>query len=269
MLTQCVHTFGQQDVSVVVCMGLPYFRAADVTTILGYKSSAKAIRAHVTDKYVRTLQQLSETASRAILINAPNRDIHCTELGHSFLQAGKPPLYLCESGVYELAFQSTKPEAVRFREWVVEVALPEIRQTGRFVREQQMCLMNETDLHYKVVQFIRKFWLEAIIVPGLGELQDTSEKRIDAWKKGYKSGQPDILILNCTRKASGLALEFKTPLVMKDPSPQQEAFLQYLKSNRYETLVSNSYDEIIVKVLEYRETARRCIPRIKVRSSVE
>ena len=109
---------------------------------------------------------------------------------------------------------SKKPEALRFHRWLVEEVLPEIRKTGKYMKQQQMSLMCETDLHYKVINFIRKFFAEAVIVPGLGELQDTDAKRIDAWKKGYKSGQPDILILNRTRNASGLAIELKTPLAV-------------------------------------------------------
>ena len=262
MLSEQVHTFEQQDVAVVVCMGMPYFRAADVTAVLGYKNSAKAIRTHVTDKYIKTLQQLTETAPDGSKTNVPNWNIHQN-------QSGRSPLYLKESGVYELAFQSAKQEAVRFREWLVEDVLPEIRKTGSYVRNAQMSLMCEKDLHYKVVDFVRKFFSEAVIVPGLGELQDTEPKRLDAWSKGYKAGQPDILLLNRTRKTSGLALELKTPLCQRSPSPQQQAFLEALRKQKYETLLSNCYDEVVVKIIEYREAARRCIPRTKVRSSVE
>lgn len=55
---------------------------------------------------------------------------------------------------------------------------------------------NETDLHCKVVQYIRRFYPEAIIVAGLGENQDTPAKRINSWKKGCQKGQPDIIIMN-------------------------------------------------------------------------
>ena len=55
---------------------------------------------------------------------------------------------------------------------------------------------NEADLHYKVVQYIRRFYPEAIIA-GLGENQkDSSEKSIKSWRKGYMKGQPDIIIMN-------------------------------------------------------------------------
>jgi len=77
-------------------------------------------------------------------------------------------------------WHSKKPEALRFRQWLVEEVLPEIRRTGGYVRNQPVSLMCETDLHYKVVHFLRRFFAEAVMVPGLGELQDTSEKRIDS-----------------------------------------------------------------------------------------
>jgi prophage antirepressor-like protein len=262
MLSERMHTFEKHDVASAVCQGKPYFRAADITTILGYKNSAKAIRTHVSGKYIKTLFELNEEASSTIKANVPKWNIQQN-------QSGKSPLYINESGVYELVFQSIKPEAVRFREWIVEDILPEIRKTGRYVRYEQVSLMNETDLHYKVVDFIRKFFAEAILVPGLGELQDTEAKRLDAWNKGYKAGQPDIIILNHTRKASGLAIELKTPLGSGTNSVKQDAFQQNLRNNKYEIFLSNSYDEIVVRILEYREAVRRCIPKRKARSSVE
>ena len=55
---------------------------------------------------------------------------------------------------------------------------------------------NETDLHYKVVDLIRKYYPDSILVAGLGENQDTEDKRLDSYKKGYTRGQPDLMILN-------------------------------------------------------------------------
>ena len=260
MLSEQVHTFEQKDIAVAVCMGVPYFRAADVTLSLGYADSTQAVRKNVNEKYVRTLTELREEAVGDKLS------------ARQFIpevQVGRPPLYISEPGVIELVWHSKKPEALRFREWVLEEVLPEIRKTGTYVRNAQVSLMCERDLHYKVIDFIRKFFPEAVLVPGLGELQDTESKRSDAWSKGYKAGQPDILLLNRTHKTSGLALELKTPLCQRSPSPQQQAFLESLRKQKYETLLSNSYDDIIVKIIEYREAARRCIPRARLRSSVE
>ncbi|CAB4016299.1 Hypothetical predicted protein [Paramuricea clavata] len=74
-----------------------------------------------------------------------------------------------------------------------------------------MILLNETDLHHTVVSYIRDNDPEAVVIPGLGEYQDTSSKRCDAWKKGYKGGQPDIIIENPMGKYKGFAIEFKSP----------------------------------------------------------
>jgi prophage antirepressor-like protein len=38
-----------------------------------------------------------------------------------------------ESGLYELVFRSSKPEAKRFRKWVTSEVLPQIRKTGGYV----------------------------------------------------------------------------------------------------------------------------------------
>lgn len=55
-------------------------------------------------------------------------------------------------------------------------------------------VLNEYDLHTKVADFIRRFYPEAIFAPGLGELRDTSGKRISSYRKGCQKGQSDIII---------------------------------------------------------------------------
>ena len=70
---------------------------------------------------------------------------------------------------------------------------------------------DEKTLHYKVVDYIKKYIKEALIVPGLGEHQINSTLRTDSYLKGYKGGQPDILLLNYHTKYKGLAIELKTP----------------------------------------------------------
>lgn len=54
----------------------------------------------------------------------------------------------------------------------------------------------ETNLHYKVVQYIRKYDANAILMAELGENPNTVYKRIDSWRKGYQKGAPDLIIAN-------------------------------------------------------------------------
>ena len=112
-------------------------------------------------------------------------------------------------------------------------------------------LNNEKDLHYKVVDFIKKYIMEAIIVPGLGEHQINSNLRSDAYYKGYQGGQPDILLLNYHTKYKGLAIAFKTPTGRGIISKNQENYLKQLEHNGFQTLVSDDYDLIITTILKY------------------
>ena len=64
------------------------------------------------------------------------------------------------------------------------------------MENKEVSIISETDLHYKIIEYIRLYFSNIIIVPGLGEHQFNSKIRTDAYMKGYKSGAPDILILN-------------------------------------------------------------------------
>ena len=75
-------------------------------------------------------------------------------------------------------------------------------------------IADEKQLRHKVVSFLRKKYYDSILmIPGLGEYQNTKIKRICAYKKGYMSGQADLLLLNCTSKFNGFVIEFKSPRV--------------------------------------------------------
>ena len=50
---------------------------------------------------------------------------------------------------------------------------------------------NETDLHVKVISFLKKRYPHSLFTVTLGENQDTSKKRIESYKKGYLRGSPD------------------------------------------------------------------------------
>ena len=55
---------------------------------------------------------------------------------------------------------------------------------------------NKTDLHTKVVSFLRKRYPCSIFTATLGENQDTGKKIIESHKKGYVRGFPDLIINN-------------------------------------------------------------------------
>ena len=114
----------------------------------------------------------------------------------------------------------------------------------------QIC--DETDLHKKVVEFIRNnLQPRALIIPGLGEYQFNTTIRTNCYDKGYLGGQPDLLIIKTHRYHQGLALEFKTPTGKGILSGKQSDYLGGLEQAGFKCIVSNDYDEIILELMKY------------------
>ena len=114
---------------------------------------------------------------------------------------------------------------------------------------------NETDLHYKVVDLIRRYYPDTILVAGLGENQDTENKRLDSYKKGYTHGQPDLMVLNYHKNYKGLCIEFKSPTDNYESEGQKEMTKKYI-DNGYAFMLSNDYDRICKNIHEYMKDIR-------------
>ena len=115
---------------------------------------------------------------------------------------------------------------------------------------------NETDLHTKVVSFLKKRYPHSIFSIGLGENQDSVNKRIDSFKKGYLRGTPDLIVHNLNKHYTGLTTEFKSPRGQEILSCDQSKMLRQYQSNGFKTLVSNYYDHIIEQLTEYFRDVR-------------
>ena len=115
---------------------------------------------------------------------------------------------------------------------------------------------SETDLHVKVVSFLKKRYPHSLFTVTLGENQDTVYKIINSFKKGYLRGSPDLVINNLHKNYTGLCIEFKNPNGKGILSPDQFMMLQQYQSNGFKTLVSNDYDQIIEQIIEYFRDVR-------------
>ena len=110
---------------------------------------------------------------------------------------------------------------------------------------------NETDLHVKVVSFLKKRYPHSLFTVTSGENQDTVHKRIDSFKKGYIRGSPDLIINNLHKRYSGFCIEFKSPKGNGVLSPDHTMILLQYQNNGFKILVSNDYDQIIEQIIEY------------------
>lgn len=99
--------------------GEPWFCAKDLCDVLGYKKAYDAVRQHV---------RPSDTVKRGVARIAKNRYGECN---------GKmqivPMIFVNESGFYALVLGSKLATAVKFKDWVTSVVLPQIRKTGGYI----------------------------------------------------------------------------------------------------------------------------------------
>ena len=179
------------------------FKGKDVARILGYSDTDDAVRRHVSTK------------KKMIHLIHPKCCPSKTP-GQQNDTRGKYYTFISEPGFYELVFSSKLDFAKIFRQWVFTTVLPSIRKFGQYKLfdspwNKMIMIGNETDLHYKVVNLIRRYYPDSILVAGLEENQDTDDKRLDSYKKGYMRGQPDLMILDYHKDYKGLCIEFKSP----------------------------------------------------------
>jgi prophage antirepressor-like protein len=103
-----IFSYLQQDVRTVLVNGEPWFVVADVCRVLGLTNPSMATSSLDDD------------------------DLSTTEVIDSMRRMQSARI-VNESGLYELVFQSRRPEAKQFRRWITTVVLPQIRQTGSYV----------------------------------------------------------------------------------------------------------------------------------------
>ena len=90
----------------------PWFVGKDITSILGYSNSSKALKDHVDEEDKLNNESLSSLGQRGgWLVN--------------------------ESGLYSLILSSKMPNAKKFKHWVTSEVLPTIRKNGAYMTDEK------------------------------------------------------------------------------------------------------------------------------------
>ena len=247
-----------------------WFRGKDVSQILGYKDSVNALNRHVSveNKMIQLIQPKSwggETPPQQNDTIYTNKNDGKHGGGETPPQQngtrGKYCTFINEPGFYELVFGSKLEFAKKFRQWVFTSVLPSIRKYGQYKMfdspwNKMIMIGDERDLHYKVVQLIRNYYPDSVLVAGLGENQDTEDKRLDSYKKGYQRGQPDLMILDYHKYYKGLCIEFKSPTNNYCVSESQLKMKEKHCDNEYAFILSNDYDKISKLIHKYMAGVR-------------
>ena len=235
-----------------------WFRGKDVAQILGYSNVRKAIWNHVDSEDKKQLFTYHTSVPKTGTVAKSHTSVHKTG---TVAPSGSMCTYINESGFYSLVLSSKLETAKKFKHWITSQVLPSIRKYGYYKmfdnpNNKMFKIENETDLHYKVVQLIRNYYPDSILVAGLGENQDTEEKRLDSYKKGYQRGQPDLMILDYHREYKGLCIEFKSPTNNYCVTESQLKMKEKYRNNDYVFILSNDYDKISKLIHKYMAGVR-------------
>ena len=222
-----------------------WFRGKDVAEILGYSNVRKAIWNHVDNEDKKQLFTYHTSVPKTGTVGS----------------SGSKCTYINESGFYSLVLSSKLETAKKFKRWITSEVLPSIRKYGQYKMfdspwNKMIMISNEKELHYKVVQLIRNYYPDSLLVAGLGENQDTEDKRLDSYKKGYTRGTPDLMVLNYHNYYRGLCIEFKSPTNNYEVSESQIKMKEKYIKNNYAFILSNDYDKISKLLHKYMAGVR-------------
>lgn len=108
-----VFDFESHQVRALLVNSEPYFVGKDIAEILGYTSSANALKRHVDED---------------------------DKLTHYFSDSGqnRKMIVINESGLYSLILSSKMPNAKKFKHWVTSEVLPTIRKHGAYMTPETM-----------------------------------------------------------------------------------------------------------------------------------
>ena len=167
----------QTDLPIIKYKDEIWFRGKTVAEILGYAIQRKAIREHVDpeDKRKRSELGLKSKQNETDPLKSKQNESFWLKKASGSRRSKTDPLtnneknttYINESGLYSLILRSKLESAHArvFKRWVTKEVLPSIRRTGKYSYDDDMNHKysdrltfkneNETDLHTKVVSFIK------------------------------------------------------------------------------------------------------------------
>jgi len=105
--------YDKNNINFIIDMNnILWFNLSDITNILKYKSRKDVIRDMIDKKYKKHLRDI-------ITIQEVDR-------------TQENSIYITESGLYKLLIKSKMKAAEHFQEWLIEEALPKLRQFGKY-----------------------------------------------------------------------------------------------------------------------------------------
>ena len=147
--------------------GNPWFCAKDLCDVLGYRRADNAVRQHVNP---------SDALKQCVARIAKNRYGEC----NGKMQVVQM-IFVNESGFYALVLGSKLASAVKFKDWVTSVVLPQIRKTGGYIPVNEG--ESEEEMIRNAEQILRATLKEKeVLLEKQKELLDEQKAQLDGQK---------------------------------------------------------------------------------------
>jgi prophage antirepressor-like protein len=124
-------TYDGVTLNIINILDYIWFRAKDITAVLGYKNTTDPIQRHIDDEDKKKLKDIWVRDPRTHDFDRQNQD-------HA--------LYITESGVYDLIFASKLPTAKEFKRWITGTVIPSIRRTGQYQNQELINRVQKLEL---------------------------------------------------------------------------------------------------------------------------
>lgn len=195
--------FGQVRVAVIE-NNEPMFCLADVCKALDLKNPSQ-VKTRLKGNGLQTIDNQA-------LYN--NDGVSISKLGNTVAT------YINEANLYKCIFQSRKPEAEKFQDWVTSEVLPSIRKTGGYIATK------EDDTPEMIMA-------RAILVAN--ETIERQKQRIAEQNARMESNAPKVLFAESLRAADRSILIGELAKILKQNGYDtgQKRLFQYLRDNGY------------------------------------
>ena len=152
--------FGTAEIRVLDREGGPWWIAADIAELLGYRDAANLARNIDED----------EADTHIVSTSGQRREM----------------LIISESGLYHAIFASRRPEARTFRRWVTGTVLPQLRRTGSFAVQENPLDRLQTGLAGRsTVTTAEAASLAGIVADTAGQAAAAGLLRALGWKRAW------------------------------------------------------------------------------------
>lgn len=196
------------EVRVAEVNGEPMFCLADVCKILDIKNTSQC------------KTRLNEKGMEIIDLNIMNNNGVCNNEGVSINELGnRSATFVNESNLYKCIFQSRRPDAEKFQDWVFEDVLPSIRKHGAYMTDEAI-EKTLTDPDY--------------LIKLATTLKEEKQRRIEAENKLIEQ-KPSVVFAEAveTSRTSILIGELATILKQNGINIGQNRLYDWLRSNGY------------------------------------